>query len=201
MKKRIFSLLFAMGLILSTNVQANATYYIRPDSSNINVGYKNDNGEPFTSIEQEYYKEDYMRFKINEIRDITDEFDLGYIKYYNVDKIVLIDYTYTNLQYRSCPMFIEPEIVFVNSATEYSDLNAESCPKRLMDGEDYDYLPDKFRNHPALRPNETGSWKVGYIIHNKLNGKPHETIDINFNNVGNGCWKTIWSIPVQELSK
>ena len=75
MKKRIFSLLFAMGLVLSTNIQANATYYIRPDSSNINVGYKNDNGEPFASIEQEYYKEDYMKFKINEIKDITNEFD------------------------------------------------------------------------------------------------------------------------------
>ena len=62
MKKRIFSLLFAMGLILSTNVQANATYYIRPDSSNINVGYKNDNGEPFASIEQKRKGPDYITY-------------------------------------------------------------------------------------------------------------------------------------------
>ena len=200
MKKKLLKGVMCLSLIglLSVPQQANAIYYERPTKANINFGYENDNGVPFTSIDQEYYKEDYMKFKINEIKDITNEYDKRYIRYNNVDRIILIDYTYTNLQYKSMPMFIQPKIVFNNAVVSSAD-NREYIPTQLFNN-DCDYL-DKFSNHPNLRSDERGSWKVCYILHNRLDGIPRNTIDINFNNTGSGYDKVIWSIPVESLTK
>ncbi|MEO2601035.1 hypothetical protein [Clostridium butyricum] len=200
--KRICSI-SAMSLILANiPIVSHAEYYIRPSMENINVGYK-DSEEVFTSIDKEYYKEDYMRFKINSIKDITNDYETGYIKYNNIDKIVLIDYTYTNLQYKSMPMFIQPKIVFYNRVANNISMlcntgDLEYQPTQLFK-RDCDYL-ENFSEHPALRVGETGSWQVAYAIHNKLDGKPHDTIDINFDNFGNTFNKKIWSIPVSNLS-
>ena len=203
MKKKLLKGAMCLSLIglLSVPQQANAIYYERPTKSNINFDYENDNGVPFTSIEQEYYKEDYMKFKINEIKDITNEYDKRYIRYNNVERIIVIDYTYTNLQYKSMPMFVQPKIVFNNAVVSNWNNNSplEYQPTQLF-SDDCDYL-DKFSNHPNLRSGEKGSWKVCYVLHNRLDGIPRNTIDINFNNTGSGYDKVIWSIPVEYLTK
>lgn len=193
--KGIITLSLSLFITFATSFQANAVYYERPSSMNANYGYNNSENI-FASIDAEYYKQDYMRFKIDNIKDITNEFDSDYIRYNNVDRIVKIDYTYTNLQYNQKHMFVEPEIAFQNAISTYSN-DSEYIPKQLYK-QDYDELEKPYL-HPSIDKNETASWSVVYIIHNKLNGERHKTIDINFNNVGYQYNKIIWSIPVENL--
>lgn len=195
--KGLITLSLSLLITFATTFQVNATYYVRPTSLNANSGYVGADNV-FTSIDKEYYKEDYMKMKIDNIKDITSEFEDRYIKYNNIDKIIKIDYTYTNLQYKSPKLFVKPKIVFNNATVSYSN-DSEYIPTELYN-QDYDKL-EKPQLHPWLRDGETGSWSVVYAIHNKLNGEKHNYININLENLQYDYDHIIWSIPIHDLDK
>ena len=145
-----------------------------------------------------------LEITLNSVHDITEDYiEDNDMEYYSdvIDKVVLINYSYTNLSKRG-NKFLQLKPVFYN-ATCLSGDDTEYMPDQLFQyniGESHkNDLPKFTRSDKYAYYNDTVDWSVAYVIYRKSNGQKHDTLNLNLSNIGEGCFNAIFSIPMSEI--
>lgn len=191
-KKIVCGLLTAFTLFIPIEVHASAY--------GLNSDYLKSTQNEYLNVGDTYTKPHVIEMKINSVKDVTDEYKTAmYREDYEIDKVFLIDYTFTSLRDYGTPLFLYPMPRFVNRVANRTKELGEYCPTQVFQ-RDIPELP-KFSTHPSLRYGETGNWQVAYALYLKEDGSKHDYLDLNFGNIGTDAYNIIWRIPVSEISK
>lgn len=194
-KKILCGVLTAFTLFVP--IEANASVY------NLNKDYLKSTYNKYLNVGDIYTKPHVLEMKINSVKDVTDEYRTAmYREDHGIDKVVLIDYTFTSLRDYGTPIFVNPKPRFINRVANSTSQVGEYCPEQVFQ-RDIPELP-KFSTHPSLRYGETGNWQVAYVIYLYEDGSKHDYLNLNFDNIGvfGADWdEIIWRIPMSEITK